>query len=731
MLLNKEYRPLFTPWFRSALVFDLETVTSRVGEQNIRDNSPFNPDNRLVSIHWKVLRDVTNWEMVKEDLAKPVNTIVVHHNELEEDNRDISAFLKDLKAADVAVAHNLKFDGNWLTALNIPMPEFAWCTMIGEYIFARGRFVEKSLKATAERRDVTRKKSDLIDAEFKAGKEFSEIALDSVIEYAEADVQSCAEIFIEQLQDLHHVTNHGLVPTFKLMNEMLQFLIEIEQNGIYIDLNILGEVGDEYRAEKEAIINRLEEIVRDVMGDTPINLNSGPDLCAVVYSRILVRKESWKSTMNIGTDWRGKPLYPPRMSQSKWVKNVREHTKIAKRTMAIHCHSCDGTGYIRKTKKDGTPYKNASPCPACDKAGAIYQDTGVTAGLKMVPEGPADASVHGFKTDKVTLSRLITQAEQKGNLLAVEFLTKMIRLNAINTYLDSFVTGIQTWTRRTSLLHAQFNQTITKTGRLSSSQPNFQNQPKGGKFPVRKAVVSRYKDGWVYEADFSGLEFRVAGELSRDPQIIEDILTGKDVHKQTASIINKCATSEVTKDMRQAAKAYTFAPLYGGRGAQEAPHIKRYFEEYFEIYKGLAEWHQTLFEGVLNNGIVRVPSGREYQFDNVKRLAGGRVTNSTAIVNYPVQGWATGDLVVLSCVRAHKAFKKSDLKSKLICTVHDSIVCDVHPDEEQQVQQILKDAMMGVVDEAKIRWNYDFVLPLDIEISKGRNWMDLQEIPLD
>ena len=83
--------------------------------------------------------------------------------------------------------------------------------------------------------------------------------------------------------------------------------------------------------------------------------------------------------------------------------------------------------------------------------------------------------------------------------------------------------------------------------------------------------MSRFDGGQILEIDFSGLEFRVAGELSRDSQIIEDIRNGKDVHKQTASIINQCDVEEVTKDMRQAAKAYTFAPLYGGMGANEPP----------------------------------------------------------------------------------------------------------------------------------------------------------------
>jgi len=163
----------------------------------------------------------------------------------------------------------------------------------------------------------------------------------------------------------------------------------------------------------------------------------------------------------------------------------------------------------------------------------------------------------------------------------------------------------------------------------------------------------------------------------------------------------------------------------------EEPHVKRYFDEYFTIYEGLAEWHKTLFKGVLDNGLVTVPSGREYHFPNAERIAGGRVTNATAVVNYPVQGFATGDLVPLSCIRAHKLFKKNKVKSRLILSVHDSIVVDVSPEETGLIKELLKEAMVGVVGEAKQRWNYEFVLPLDIEIAVGSNWMDVVEIALD
>jgi DNA polymerase I-like protein with 3'-5' exonuclease and polymerase domains len=717
-------------WFKSVMVYDLETKTSWIGEENnIRDNSPRNPDNFVVGIYWKVLRDITDPILTKVDLAAPVNRHVIRHND-KPDPDDPSAFIDALKSVDCTAAHNNKFDTGWLVEMGLEIPELCYCTMIAEYIFARGNPIDKSLKGTAERRDVTRKKSDLIDAEFKSGKEFSEIDLVKVNEYAEADVQSCAEILVQQLQELSEPHNVGLTETFKLMNEMLLFLVEIEKNGIKIDMDALEKVGSDYREEKTSILNRLNEIVVEVMGDTPINLASGPDLVRVVFSRIVIDKVLWKATFNLGTDSNGKALYPTRMKPTQFNKKVREMTTVAKRQTAVHCHDCAGSGYIQKMKKDGSPYKNKSPCPRCKKEGALYLDGDKVAGLKMIPSGTSDVSVHGFKTDKATLASLIDQAKDKGNLVAQEFLEKITRLNAVNTYLDSFVTGIRTYTRKSGFLHANFNQTITRTGRLSSSQPNFQNLPKGNKFPVRKAVVSRFENGFWTEYDYSGLEFRVAGELSQDSQIIEDVVTGKDVHKQTASIIYQEPESDISKEKRQNSKAYTFAPLYGGRGANEKPHIRRYFDEYFVLYRGLSDWHQELFTGVLGDGIVRVPSGREYKFHNVRRIGGGRVSNATNIVNYPVQGWATGCLVPLACIRALRKFKELGLKSKLTLTVHDSICCDVHPEERLQVQDALKWAMVGVVEEAKERWNYSFSLPLDIEGSEGKNWMEQEDIPL-
>jgi DNA polymerase-1 len=135
-------------------------------------------------------------------------------------------------------------------------------------------------------------------------------------------------------------------------------------------------------------------------------------------------------------------------------------------------------------------------------------------------------------------------------------------------------------------------------------------------------------------------------------------------------------------------------------------------------------------DGVLKDGLVRIPSGREFYFPNTKRLRNGRVTNATAIVNYPCQSFATADLVVLSCVRALRRFRREDFKSKIILSVHDSIVVDVYPGEEDAVNGALCWAMGELPEEVKDRFDYDLLLPLDIEINLGPNWMEQNEIAL-
>jgi DNA polymerase-1 len=157
-------------------------------------------------------------------------------------------------------------------------------------------------------------------------------------------------------------------------------------------------------------------------------------------------------------------------------------------------------------------------------------------------------------------------------------------------------------------------------------------------------------------------------------------------------------------------------------GMGEPEHVQNYFKQFFVIYSGLAKYQKSLMDGVIRNGIVQTPSGRQYHWPNAKRYGNGRISNATQVVNYPVQGFGN-DLVQMACVRAYRRFKELDLKSLLILTVHDSIVVDTHPDEIDLVHDALTWAMTGVLKEAETKWNYDFPLPLAIEIETGQTWL--------
>ena len=693
------------------LGIDIETTVQRIDGKI--DGSPFNPENKIVSCGAQFLHDEHG------------QYFFFNHNKMECDQKESHFKLQQmLELADVIVAHNAKFDILWLQEAGFTIECAVYCTMIGEYVLARGQKMPLSLEETAKRRNVTLKRSDLMEETFKKGIGYEDMDPEIVETYGRGDVISCLEVYESQMHDYRKPEFTGLRKSRDMMNEMLFVLIEMERNGIYIDIDALDDVENEFTEERNVLHKRLYQIANSVMGDTPINLNSPAQLSEVVYSRRVVDKNKWREVFNIGLNKVGKPLPRPRLSPKEFALAVKNNSSILHRTVGTQCTDCQGLGTVQKTKKDGKPYKNRSKCVACNGEGALYIPTDKVAGFKLVPSSVQDVSANGFSTDKNTLQFLLAQAQRKGLQDAIEFLQGMRRLNALNVYLASFCGGMRRNTRKDGILHTTFNQCITATGRLSSSDPNFQNQPRSGTFPIRKCVVSRFEGGEIMEADFSGLEFRVAGELSKDAQIYDDIMTGKDVHKQTASIINQKPSEEITKDERQQAKAYTFAPLYGGQGAQEAPHVQQYFKEYFNIYEGLQQWHDKLKRGVLKDGTVTLPSGRQFFWQHVERKPNGRISYGTQIVNYPVQSFATADIVPIACIRVVKMMKDRQVKSLCVLTVHDSIVIDVYPGEQEIMKEILAEGMEGVADEVALRYDYKMVIPLAIEIKSGSNWLN-------
>ena len=507
----------------------------------------------------------------------------------------------------------------------------------------------------------------------------------------------------------------------KLSMEMLDVLIDVERAGIKISNEKLEKIKSDYQAEYDQLYSDLMDIAEIAMGDTPINLDSPDDRSKLLYSREVVDKAAWKEAFNIGTEQRGhtkKQKRKTKMSPTMFKETVKQLAPVFRKTRGQRCEDCGGTGRKRNRLKSGQLSKNTVKCKTCDGTGVVYVKLNEPAGLRVIPRGPQDTAAAGFKTDKETLSEIRLELEGK----AREFVDKYTRYSMIRTYLNTFVDSLEKYQDDRGFIHPNFNQCVTATGRLSSSRPNFQNMPRGATFPAREAIVSRYEGGYILEGDYSQLEFRVAGYLSQDPVIYEEVKSGFDVHSYTAEIMGVS---------RQDAKAHTFKPLYGG--VLGTNREMAYYSAFRNKYQGVTEWHDKLQEEAVTDKQVVLPSGREYAFPYAKYTRYGTTVGSTSIKNYPVQGFATADLLPLALIRLHKSLKamvKPVPKSKIINTVHDSIIMDVHPDEKDWMVELLKRSMLCIPEECSREFGIDFDMPIEIELKMGADWLNLEELEI-
>lgn len=680
----------------NVLILDVEnTVTTRDGKKHL---DPFEPTNSLVMVGCKFVGDEDTYIATFDhsEVAPTVN------------GRDV---IQDyLDSADVLVGHNLAHDLPWLWESGFKYSGKVFDTMLVEYVLQRGNKAPLNLAACAERYHLEIQKQDTLDEYFKKGYSTKDIPHDELSEYLRHDIGATEGLYKKLSSRLQTAQDAGLQKTVDLTNEVCYVLSKIYCTGFSLDINKLDEVKDEFEKEKREIESDLQEIVRQVMGDTPINLNSPEQLSWVIYSRKPKDKAQWATAIT------------PHMSDADFRTAVKNSFTTVMKTKAVKCPDCEGAGSRHKKRKDGTDFKKATKCGTCGGAGYLFTPTKDMAGLKFTAPGPKWASANGFATAKENLEILERVAKNKGMTQAEEFLRKIRRLSALDSYLSNFVDGISAYTKPDGKLHVRLNQHITSTGRFSGANPNMQNMPRGGTFPVKKVFVSRFPGGKIMEADFAQLEFRTAAFLSQDPVAMKEVEEGFDVHSYTAKVITDAGQTTT----RQEAKAHTFAPLYGATGYGRTPAEAAYYQHFMEKYKGVAGWHKTLAKQALGYRIIKIPSGREYSFPTVQRRRDGTVTNFTAIKNYPVQGFATADIVPLVLVEIHRRLE--GYKSVVVNSVHDSIVIDVHPDEVEEVVGVVNQVQSELQSLIQQRWGIEFNVPLALEAKMGDNWLEQKEV---
>jgi DNA polymerase I-like protein with 3'-5' exonuclease and polymerase domains len=678
------------------LTLDVEnTVTKRDDKTHL---DPFEANNTLVMVG--MLDDLGNEDLVTFDHSEQQPTT---------DGRHIVQ--KKLDEAALLICHNASHDLVWLWESGFTYDGPVFDTMLCEYVLHRGQKDTVGLEACAERYNLPTQKQDTLKEYFKQGYTTRDIPHAELSEYLSADIHATQELYNVLTERLEGADN-SLKGTVDLTNQLVIHLTKIYQRGFKVDKDVLEEVRQEFQAEYDQLTADLEAHVREVMGDRPINLGSTEQLSWVVFSRKPIDKGTWPE------------LFDDRMSDEDFKRSVKLNSEVLYKQKAHQCTNCNGTGQIRKVKKDGTLYSRTNRCGTCDASGYIFTDTSVVAGLKFVAPSPKWISAGGFGTSAKNLEFLEAIARSKGMTDAELFLQRVRRRNAVDTYLKSFVNGIASFVKEDGMLHVQLNQHRADTGRLSGSNPNMQNMPRGGTFPIKKVFKSRWEGGQIMEADFAQLEFRVAAFLSQDKVAIDEVTTGFDVHSYTAKVISDAGQPTT----RQQAKEHTFAPLYGASGFGRTEAEAAYYKQFTSKYSGIGEWHKELAKEALNTGKIRTPSGREFAFPDVQRRRHGGVTFFTQIKNYPVQSFATADIVPISLIYIDKLMGVNQMQSCIVNTVHDSIVIDVHPNETEKVIKVINRTNEILTALVNKRWNIDFNVPLLLEAKIGPNWLDTKDV---
>ena len=667
------------------LTLDVEnTVTNRNGKMHL---DPFEPTNKLVMIG--CLTDTG-----KEYLYR--------------DNYDGVQELLD--SATILIGHNIVHDLMWLWECGFNYEGSVFDTMLGEYILQRGNKQPLSLDACAERYELETQKQDTLKEYFKKGVGVDEIPPEELASYLSADLHATQQLSDVIYKKLNTTEYSSLMDTVILTNKVAITLGKIYRRGFKVDVSKLDEVRVEFEKEKQDIEIRLNKQVRNLMGDTPINLNSPEQMSWVIYSKKPIDKSMWSNN------------FTPYMDNSEYKEKVNEYSNNLYKTQAVKCFECRGEGYIRKVKKDGNLYSKPSRCVHCNTSGYLFNNTNTIAGLKFTAPTAKWVSNSGFTTNKSYLDILRNVAKKNDLTDAVNFLTDLQRLSALDTYLSSFVEGINTYVKPDGMLHVRLLQHRTSTGRFSGADPNMQNMPRGGTFPVKKVFVSRWKGGKILEADFAQLEFRAAAYLSQDKVAMDEVSTGFDVHSYTSQVISDAGQPT----SRQDAKAHTFAPLYGATGFGRTKAEAEYYEHFTEKYKGIKAWHSRLAKEALETGMITTPSGRQFVFPDVERKRNGTVTYFTQIKNYPVQSFATADIVPLVLMHIDKQL--DNIQSCVVNTVHDSIVIDVHPNERVMVLNIIRNTNETLINLINLTFKIDFNVPLLLEAKIGDNWLDTKDV---
>lgn len=326
----------------------------------------------------------------------------------------------------------------------------------------------------------------------------------------------------------------------------------------------------------------------------------------------------------------------------------------------------------------------------------------------------------GYSTDAEVLDTLAEEHAIVKEILAYRQLSK---LNS--TYVEGLLNIVNP---ATSKVHTSFNQTITATGRLSSTEPNLQNIPiktDEGK-RIRKAFIPVQEGHLLLAADYSQIELRIMAHMSKDAVLVESFRNNEDIHTRTAAEVFGVPMDKVTKTMRRNAKAVNFGIIYGqtdfglskelGITRKEA---KAYIDGYFAKYSGVKQWIDQTIEQVRRDNYITTLFGRRRFINDINsKNYNLRGFSERAAVNTPIQGTAA-DIIKIAMIRIDEQLKKHHFKAKMILQVHDELIFEVSPQEIAGLIKVVKECMENAAQ---------LEVPLKVDVNVGFNWYDMERV---
>ena len=323
---------------------------------------------------------------------------------------------------------------------------------------------------------------------------------------------------------------------------------------------------------------------------------------------------------------------------------------------------------------------------------------------------------YSYPTDEDTLSALADRHPIINEILEYRGIRKLL-----STYIEPFPSYISPVTGK---VHTTFNQSLTATGRLSSSKPNLQNIPirtERGK-EIRKAFIPSRPDGVIVSADYSQIELRIMAHLSCDTHLINAFRNGQDVHAITAAKIFGITPEEVTADQRRIAKTANFGIMYGisAFGLSQRLRIsrveaKKIIEDYFANFPAISSYIEDTLASAREFGYVETLFGRRRYLPEINaRNATARALAERTAINAPIQG-TSADIIKLAMINVDKRMKEEGLQSKMVLQIHDELMFDAVPEEVERLEKIVREEMENVIE---------LSVPLTVECNHGNNWLE-------